>query len=139
VLILTMHQSEQLMQEALTAGAKGFLLKSDAGSMLFPAIESLSRNEPFFTSKVSDMMLKAYLNPDLRAGADGAASEALTVREREIIQLIAEGKTSKEIAAMLGISVRTSETHRTNLMRKLGVHSVSEIVRYAIRSRMIDA
>jgi len=136
VLILTMHHSEPLIHEVLAAGARGFLLKSDAGHAVLDAVESLARHKPFFTSKVSEILLTSYLHPELEGG--GAASGALTPREREIVQLIAEGKSSKQVAASLGISEGTAETHRTNIMRKLGVHSVSEVVRYAIRNRMIE-
>ena len=135
VLILTMHDSEQLIHSVLAAGARGYVLKSDAGTVLVEAIESLARHEPFFTSKVSDLLLQSYLTPG-QAPGDGSAR--LTTREREIIQLVAEGHSSKEIAGILGISVKTADTHRTNLMRKLGIHSVSEVVRYAIRNNMIE-
>lgn len=135
VLILTMHESEQLMHEVLAAGARSYVLKSDGGSVLVEAIESLRRHKPFFTSSVSEMLLKSYLGPaEMTSGGD-----VLSSREREIVQLIAEGNRTKEIASKLGISVKTAETHRTNLMRKLGVHSMSEIVRYAIRNRIIEA
>jgi len=137
VLILTMHESEQLVHEVLTAGARGYILKSDAGSTLADAVESLSRHQPFFTSKVSELLLKAYLDPDAATPRTESAS-TLTPREREIVQLIAEGKRTKEAAAVLNISVKTAETHRANLMRTLDVHSVSEIVRYAIRNNMIE-
>lgn len=139
VLILTMHHSEQLMHEVISAGARGYVLKSDAGSMIFTAIERLLADEPFFTSTAEEMLLKAYLNPKDRPGVRGTAPGVLTSREREVVQLIAEGKSGKEIASNLGISVKTAETHRANLMRKLDLHSVSEIVRYAIRNQMIEA
>jgi DNA-binding NarL/FixJ family response regulator len=132
ILILTIHESEQLIHAVLAAGARGYVLKSDAGPAIFAAIESLSQHRPFFTSKVSAMLLQSYLDP-----APPGPPEALTAREREIVQLIAEGASSKQVAAKLKISVKTAETHRTNLMRKLGVHSVSEIVRYAIRNGII--
>jgi DNA-binding NarL/FixJ family response regulator len=133
ILILTMHESEQLMHEVLRCGARGFILKSDAGNVIFDAVDRLRRHKEYFTSKVSDVLVKAYLNPEEQVGAP----EALTAREREIVQLIAEGASTKEIASVLGISVKTADTHRANLMRKLDIHSVSEIVRYAIRNRMI--
>jgi len=136
VLILTMHESEQLMHEVLAAGARGYVLKSDAGNVMHAAIESLCKGKPYFTSKVSEVLLKSFLDPALSKHESGRGG--LTPREREIVQLLAEGKSSKEVAAVLGISVKTAETHRTNLMRKLGVHSVSEIVRYAIRNRIIQ-
>jgi DNA-binding NarL/FixJ family response regulator len=138
VLILTMHHSEQLIHEVLAAGARGYLLKTDAGHAVLDAVESLSRHQPFFTSGVSDLLLTAYFHPERATTGRVASPQALTPREREVVQLIAEGKSSKEIASALEISEGTAETHRTNLMRKLDVHSVSEIVRYAIRNHLIE-
>jgi DNA-binding NarL/FixJ family response regulator len=138
VLILTMHHSEQLIHEVLAASARGYLLKTDAGHAVIDAVESLSRHQPFFTSGVSDLLLTAYFHPERAAGGRAVSLQALTPREREVVQLIAEGKSSKEIAGALDISEGTAETHRTNLMRKLEVHSVSEIVRYAIRNHLIE-
>ncbi len=137
VLILTMHHSEQLVREVLSAGARGYLLKTDAGDAVFDAVEALVRHKPYFTASVSDVLLASYLHPDRHPGARAGAS-ALTPREVEVVQAIAEGKSTKEIARALGISEPTAETHRANLMRKLEVHSVSEIVRYAIRNRLIE-
>jgi len=138
VLILTVHHSEQLVHEVLGAGARGYLLKSDAGDAVSDAVEALSRGKPYFTPNVSDVLLASYLHPDRTAGSRGGLAQALTPREHEIVHLIAEGKSSKEIGVVLGISEATAETHRANLMRKLDVHSVSEIVRYAIRNRLIE-
>ncbi len=136
VLILTMHESEQVIREVLAAGARGYVLKSDAGRDLIAAVEALSRHKTFFTSRVAEMVLQKYLegNPEL------VKSEAtsLTPREREVVQLVAEGRTNKEVATTLNISVKTAETHRTNIMRKLDCHSLSELVRYAIRHKIID-
>jgi DNA-binding NarL/FixJ family response regulator len=140
VLILTMHDSEQLMHEVLQAGARGFLLKSDAGNLIVSAVEAVSRHQPFFTAQVSSLLLRSHLAPSRAASLparEGAGG--LTQREREIVQRIAEGRSSKEIAAELGLSDKTVETHRANLMRKLGIHSASEVVRYAIRNRMVEA
>lgn len=137
VLILTMHDSEQLIHEVLSAGAKGYILKSDAGSNIPTAIGRLLEGNTFFTSAAEELLLKAP--GAVRPGRDDMSPETLTPREREIIQLIAEGNSNKEVASALGISVKTADTHRTNLMRKLAIHSVSEIVRYAIRNKMIQA
>lgn len=137
VLILTMHSSERFVREVLAAGAKGYVVKSDAGRVLLEAVETLSQHRPFFSTAISEIVLEAYLHPDRSGGAaDGAL---LTAREREALQLIAEGKSNKEVADVLGISVRTVETHRLHLMRKLKVRSVSELTRYAIRNRIIEA
>lgn len=132
VLILTMHESEELIPEVLVAGALGYMLKSDAGTELVDAIQSLAAHKPYFTSKVSTMVLKGYLNPATRE------SPVLTPREREIVQLVAEGKSTKEVADKLKIAPKTAETHRTNIMRKLNLHSVSELVRYAIRNKLVQ-
>lgn len=133
VLILTMHASEGLARELLAAGARGYLLKSDAGQLLVAAVTALAQHKPYFTAKVSALVLEGYLHPETRE------NPALTPREREILQLIAEGKSSKEVADTLGISVKTAETHRVNLMRKLNLRSVSEVVRYAIRNKIVEA
>ncbi|MEI6784549.1 MAG: response regulator transcription factor [Verrucomicrobiota bacterium] len=129
VLILTMHDSEQMIREVLAAGARGYLLKSDAGTLLLAAVESVSRSKPFFTPKAGDLMLRDLLAP----GQGGAAAPSeLTAREEQVLKLIAEDLSSKEIANKLGLSVKTVETHRVNLMRKLNLHSVSAVVRYVL-------
>ena len=137
VLVLTMHDSEQLIREVLAAGARGYILKTDAGHSLVAAITALAQHKPFFTSKVSDLVLEGFLNPQNPLVEEGA--KRLTPREREIVQLLAEGKANKEVASVLGISVKTAETHRTNIMRKLEVRSMSELVRYAIREKIVEA
>lgn len=136
VLILSMHESEQLVGEVLRAGARGYVLKSDAGRDLVTAVDTVRRHEPFFTSRVSEMVLEDYLGGG--AGGRERTGRGLTAREREVVQLLAEGKSNKEVAVALRISVKTAETHRTNLMRKLDLHSVSEIVRYAVRNKMVE-
>ena len=136
VLILTMHESEQVTQEILSAGARGYVLKSDAGRDLVAAVEALSSHKTFFTSSVAERVLKSYTGGGLR-GESGEGSQ-LTPREREVIQLLAEGKANKEVADILGMSIRTAETHRTNIMRKLECHSLSDLVRYAIRNNITD-
>src|SRR5579872_604009 len=143
VLVLTMYDSDPLIQQVLQAGARGYLLKSDAGRDLVSAIDALRRNKTFFTPKVSQMVLEGYLdkNPKEREKDPEGEAESLrlTSRQREIVQLLAEGKSSKEVAAVLGLSVKTAETHRANIMRKLDCHSVTELVRYAIRNHIIAA
>jgi DNA-binding NarL/FixJ family response regulator len=141
VLVLTMYDSDPLIQQVLQAGARGYLLKSDAGRDLVSAIEALRRNKTFFTPKVSQMVLEGYLDkgPKDKEVEDEPESLRLTSRQREIVQLLAEGKSSKEVAAVLGLSVKTAETHRANIMRKLDCHSVTELVRYAIRNHIIAA
>jgi DNA-binding NarL/FixJ family response regulator len=138
ILVLTMHESEQMMREALAAGARGYLSKSEAARDLLVAVESLRAHKPFFDAKVTEMMLGGY-RKDLKAKPSSAPPPAaLTPREREIVQLLAEGRSSKEVAAALGISLKTALTHRTNLMRKLGIHSIGELVRYALRNNIIQ-
>ena len=141
VLVLTMHDSDTLIREVLDAGARGYLLKTDAGRDLIAAVESLRRNKSYFTSRVSEMILNGFLKDSARGpGAQKDGKETrLTPRQREIVQLLAEGKSTKEVAVALGVSVKTAETHRANIMRKLDCHSVSEVVRYAIRNNIIEA
>jgi DNA-binding NarL/FixJ family response regulator len=141
VLVLTMYDSDPLIQQVLQAGARGYLLKSDAGRDLVSAIDALRRNKTFFTPKVSQMVLEGYLDksPKEKETEEEPESLRLTSRQREIVQLLAEGKSSKEVAAVLGLSVKTAETHRDNIMRKLDCHSVTELVRYAIRNHIIAA
>jgi len=139
VLILTMHESDPLIQEFLNAGARGYLLKSDAGKDLITAVEAVRRNKTFFTAKVGQMVLDGYLDKKPHPADTDAPPSRLTPRQREIVQLLAEGKSSKEVAVALGLSVKTAETHRANIMRRLECHSVSELVRYAIRNGIIVA
>ena len=136
ILILTIHDSEQVVREVLAAGARGFLLKSDAGRDLIAAVEALQNRRTFFTSKVAQMMLDGYLRP--YEERDHSTQQVLTPREREVIQLVAEGKTTKEIATTLSLSVKTAETHRTNLMRKLDLHSIADLTLYAVRNGIVQ-
>lgn len=143
ILILTMHDSDNVVREVLRAGARGYLLKSDAGRDLVAAVEALQLQRTFFTTRVSQMVLDGFLDRQTKSvGAissdDDRAGDALTSREREVIQLLAEGKTSKEVAVTLNLSVKTAETHRTNLMRKLGLHSVADLTRYAVRNGIVQ-
>jgi DNA-binding NarL/FixJ family response regulator len=135
ILILTIHDSEQVIREVLAAGARGFLLKSDAGRDLVAAVEALQHRRTFFTSKVAEMLLDGYLRPQ---EGDTAEHDVLTPREREVIQLVAEGKSTKEVATALSLSVKTAETHRTNLMRKLDLHSVAALTLYAVRNGIVQ-
>jgi DNA-binding NarL/FixJ family response regulator len=135
VLVLTMHESEQIVRDVLAAGARGYLLKTDAGRDLISALEALAGHKTFFTSKVAEIVLETYLN----GGSERpVAKDILTAREREVVQLLAEGKSTKEVAVALGLSVKTAETHRSNLMRKLDIHSVGELVLYAVRNNIVQ-
>jgi DNA-binding NarL/FixJ family response regulator len=139
ILILTMHDSDNVVREVLRAGARGFLLKSDAGRDLVAAVEALQVQRTFFTNRVSQMVLDGFLERgNTEKIADDGSGDVLTAREREVIQLLAEGKTSKEVAVTLNLSVKTAETHRTNLMRKLGLHSVADLTRYAVRNGIVQ-
>lgn len=136
VLVLTMHHSEELARNVLQAGARGYVLKSDADQSLIAAVESLRQHKPFLTSTVTEFVLDDYLH---RKEEGNASPVAVTPREREIIQLLAEGKSNKETAAALTVSVKTVEAHRANIMRKLRLRSVSDLVRYAIRNKIVQA
>lgn len=138
VVILTISDSEQLMREVLDAGARGFLLKSDAARDLITAVEALQHNKTFFTARVAQMVLSGYLGRTSTPSRPEPALPNLTAREREVVQLLAEGKSTKEVAVELSLSVKTAETHRSNIMRKLGLHSVSELVLYAVRNNIIQ-
>lgn len=136
ILILTVHDSEQTVREVLAVGARGFLLKSDAGRELVAAVEALQNRRTFFTSRVAQMMLDGYLRPQEEISSMPQC--VLTPREREVIQLVAEGKSTKEVARALSLSVKTAETHRTNLMRKLDLHSVAALTLYAVRNGIVQ-
>jgi DNA-binding NarL/FixJ family response regulator len=142
VLILTMYDSDPLIRQTLEAGARGYLLKSDAGRDLVSAVDALRRNKTFFTPKVAQMVLEGYLGRPTKENEDDTGRKnglRLTARQKQILQLLAEGKSSKEVAVTLNISVKTAETHRANIMRRLDCHSVTELVRYAIRNHIIEA
>jgi DNA-binding NarL/FixJ family response regulator len=139
VLILTLHDAGQLVQEVLNAGARGFLLKSDAARDLVTAVEALRNNKIYFTPRVASMVLEGFLRRNDNETPVGAAPARghLTPREREIVQLLAEGKSSRDVAEALGLSIKTAETHRANIMRKLNLHSVSDLVLYAVRNNIV--
>jgi len=135
ILVLTVHDSEEMEREVLAAGARGYILKSDDGSDLVTAIEQLQQHRPFFTAEVTRMVLDNFIHDPTRR-AEAAVS--LTPRERQIVCLLAAGKSNKEVASALNISPRTVEVHRTNLFRKLAIHSLVDLVHYAIRNKLIE-
>jgi DNA-binding NarL/FixJ family response regulator len=139
VLILTVHESEQLVHDVLAAGARGYVLKSDAGRDLLNAVQALSQHRPFFTSRVAEIVLDDYRKHIPPSAETGLAHSPLSSREREIVQLLAEGRSNKEVATALNISVKTAETHRAHIMAKLNLHSIGELVRYAVRNAIIEA
>jgi len=139
ILMFTAHETEELVREVFEAGAKSFIYKSDAHEFLVDAIQSLSQHKPFFTSKVSEILFADLLNRPAGNSHRPEQGQRLTGREREIVQLVAEGQSNKEVADKLGISVRTAETHRAHILRKLNLDSIAGLVRYAIRNKMIEA
>ncbi len=138
ILVLTMDESEQSVREALRTGVRGIVLKSDAARDLVLAIEALQNHRTFFTAGVAEMVLNGYMGRENPAAAAWPMQDPLTRREREVVQLLAEGKSTKEVAVVLGLSVKTAETHRANIMRKLGLHSVSQLVLYAVRNNIVQ-
>jgi DNA-binding NarL/FixJ family response regulator len=138
VLILTMHHSEELAQQVIKAGARGYVLKSDADQSLVAAVERLSQHQTFFTSRVAEFVIEAGVRGGNTRHVVEDPSRRMTSRERQIVQLVAEARSTKEVASQLGISVKTVEAHRTNVMRKLRIRSVSELVRYAIRNGIVQ-
>jgi DNA-binding NarL/FixJ family response regulator len=137
VLILSMYDSEQAVRDALAAGARAYVSKSDLDRDLLVAVDLVAQNKTFFTPRVSQIVVQGYL----KGGAPRKARSggALTPRQYQVVRLLAEGNTNKEVAVILGISVKTAETHRSVIMRKLGLPSLSDLVRYAIRENIIKA
>jgi len=136
VLMLTMHHSEELVRDVLQAGARGYVLKSDADASLISAVDNLRHHKPFLTPNVAEFVLDDYLRRGDQPDATALPHTRVTAREREIIQLLAEGKSNKEAASILDVSVKTIEAHRANLMRKLHLRSFSDLVRYAVRNKI---
>lgn len=138
VLILSVHYSDQLIREILDAGVRGYMVKSDSDRELVVAVETLASHKPFFTPRATEVILSNFSSAASHSEPLELVGDRLTSREREIVQLLAEGKSSKEVASSLCISVKTAETHRANIMRKLQLHTVSELVRYAVRNQIIE-
>jgi len=135
VILLTMHAEDHLVLESLRAGVTGYVLKTRASDELVQAIRAVSRGEMYLTGAVSETVVKAFLaKEDLPS-----TSRSISDRERQVLQLVAEGKTTKEIASLLGISVKTAESHRSNIMEKLDIHDTAGLVRYAIRNGLIQS
>src|SRR5713226_6947941 len=138
VVVLTMHESDQMVRRVLDAGALGYVLKSDLATHLVKAVKDVSTGKLFLTPKVSDIVLKGFLKTGNQPDAAEQPQARPTPREVEIIRLVATGKANKEIAAQLGITVRTAETHRAKIMNRLGLHSVAELTHYAIRNKIVS-
>jgi DNA-binding NarL/FixJ family response regulator len=133
ILVLTMHESERVMAQALRAGARGYLLKTETGNKILEALTALSRHQAYFSSAVSEALLKSYLHSDT-----GQEYEQLTSRERQIVKLVAEGNSNKRIALMLNVSIKTVETHRAAAMRKIGANSSADLALYAARNELVQ-
>jgi DNA-binding NarL/FixJ family response regulator len=133
ILIFTMHDSEAIVEDVLSAGARGYLLKADANTHLIAAVQARGRHEAYISGKISANLLDTLLTR-----RQAKKRDVLTPRERAVVQLIAEGNTNKDACARLGVSLKTIESHRAAAMRKLGLHSTADLVRYALRNRMID-
>ncbi len=138
VLVLTVHDSAQIVREIMQAGAKGYLLKSEAGKDLPTAVETVMQDQPFLTPSVTNIVLDTFLKSAPKPAAPETPPVPLSTRETEVIKLLAQGHSNKDVARQLGISVKTVDTHRTNLMRKIGLHSITELVRYAIRNGLVE-
>ena len=139
VLVLTMHESDQMVRRALDAGARGYLLKSDLTECLARAVRAVSEGKRFLTPKVSDIVLEGFLKSKSPHQQEERAGARITPRELEIIRLLAAGKSNKEVGAQLGIAIRTVETHRANILLKLGLHSLADLIHYAIRHEIIPS
>jgi DNA-binding NarL/FixJ family response regulator len=137
IVLLTMHNTEQTIQEVLKCGARGYVLKSDAEQDLIAAVKAVSQGKPFFTPSVAEVVLKGYLR--YNSNPQGTAErQELTTREREVVQLLAEGKGNKDVAGAMHVSVKTVEAHRSNINRKLSIRTTSELVRYAVRNAIVE-
>ena len=139
VLIISFDYSDHLIRSIIGAGARGFVVKADSERDLIAAVEALANHKPFFTSRASDVILGRVLGFGQGEEIKELSGNRLTPRELEIVQQLAEGKSSKEVAASLSISIKTADTHRANIMRKLDLHSVTELVRYAVRNQIVKA
>ena len=137
IIILTMHADESYLLRALNVGVKGYLLKESAEEDLLLAIKSVARGKPFFSRAINEALLEDYMRMLKQQGLSDSF-DLLTAREKEVLQLLAEGKTNKEVAVVLDVSPYTVESHRTNLMQKLNVHNTAEIVLYAVRKRLVS-
>jgi|ERR1700733_2431854 len=139
VVVLTMHESDQMVRRVLDAGALGYVLKSDLATHLVKAVRNVSAGKLFLTPRVSDIVLKGFLKTGNQSDLTENSQVLPTPREVEIIRFLAEGKSNKVIAAELGITIRTAETHRKKIMLKLGLHSLAELIHYAIRNKIFTA
>jgi len=138
ILVFTAHDEDELIRQVFAAGARSFILKSEPLARLVEAIQSLVQHKPFFSDRVSEVLFSRLVDGPKQSPNLESSSKGLSAREREIVQLLAEGKSNKEVAAILGISIRTAETHRASALQKLGIDSLAGLVRYAIRKGIIE-
>jgi DNA-binding NarL/FixJ family response regulator len=139
ILILSSHYSDHLVRQSVDAGVRGYMIKSDSDRDLVIAVETLAKHRPFFTPLATEVILGNFNTGEPIEEVPKLVGDRLTSREREILQLLAEGKSNDEVASSLGISINTAQTHRANLMRKLELRSVSDLVLYAVRNQIIEA
>jgi DNA-binding NarL/FixJ family response regulator len=139
VLMLTVHDSDAMIHKVVAAGARGYVFKTDAARDVVKAVDAVHNNKTFFTAKVAEVVLNTFMNGGPQTADGESPASRLTVRQREITQLLAEGRSTKEVATLLDLSVKTAETHRANIMRRLSCHSAAELVRYALRNQIIEA
>ena len=139
ILMLTVHDSDAMIHKVLTCGARGYVFKTDAARDLINAVKAVESDTTFFTAKVAEALLNGFKRNASGANSAESASGRLTARQLEITQLLAEGRSTKEVATLLDLSVKTAETHRANIMRRLSCHSAAELVRYALRNQIIEA
>lgn len=139
ILMLTVHDSDAMIHKALAAGIRGYIFKTDAARDLVNAVKDVQDGNTFFTSKVAEVVRDGFINSRTRTLEDGSPAGRLTLRQREVTHLLAEGRSTKEVATLLNLSVKTAETHRSNIMRRLNCHSLAELVRYALRNQIIEA
>ena len=136
ICVFSMHEDESFVGDAIAAGARAYVIKSESGTRLLEAVDALSRNEPFFSPRVASLVLSALVRA--RTGGEAPPGDPLTPREREVAQLLVEGLGSRAVASRLGITPKTVDTHRAAIMRKLGMTSMADLVRYAIRHRLVE-
>lgn len=137
VLVLSMHFSDELAREVLRCGALGYVLKSDLDTELLEAVDRVRQHKPFFTSKLAVTMAQNFVAGPPEGDPEGQSDSPLTEREIQVVQLLAEGKSNKEVAAALGVSTRTIESHRNHIMRKMNFTSFSDMIRFAVRSSLV--
>jgi DNA-binding NarL/FixJ family response regulator len=138
ILILSAHYSDQLIREIVNAGIRGYILKSDSDRDLVIAVENLANHQAFFTRYATEMIHSTFSLGQRLTKTPQSLGDRLTTREREVVKLLSGGMKSKKVASMLGISIKTVETHRSNAMRKLDLHNMNELVRYAVRNQIIE-